>query len=221
MDRIDDLDRGQDMEVVIAAGTVPGSLDVTPITTRDKPRFQDLKFGNLSKYAISVAIKLSRNGEIGRDIAQDAMVKVVKYYEAQFKGDSDIKRWIYKIVFNEYLQRLRVARLRGEYWCQMNEWELVNLRDTDLDPESQLISQHSCAAIMQAVESNTSGEKIVPSRRACREVFELVLQGDSPTSAIQIIADRHKMNISALRNAYYRLRRELCSNFDRITTSKS
>jgi len=61
-------------------------------------RYKDLVF--------SLALKMLKNREEAEEISQDAFIKVYKSLH-KFKGDSKFSTWIYKVVYNSCLDRLK------------------------------------------------------------------------------------------------------------------
>jgi len=61
-------------------------------------RYKDLVF--------SLALKMLKNREEAEEISQDAFIKVYKSLH-KFKGDSKFSTWIYKVVYNSCLDRIK------------------------------------------------------------------------------------------------------------------
>ena len=61
-------------------------------------RYKDLVF--------SLSLKMLKNREEAEEISQDAFIKVYKSLH-KFKGDSKFSTWIYKVVYNSCLDRLK------------------------------------------------------------------------------------------------------------------
>ena len=70
-------------------------------------------FGQLiqkhEKYAYTLAFRILKNQEEAEEAAQDAFMKV--YYSLNsFEGKSKFTTWLYKIIYNEALGRLRKSK---------------------------------------------------------------------------------------------------------------
>ncbi|HMC01482.1 MAG TPA: RNA polymerase sigma factor [Flavobacteriaceae bacterium] len=61
-------------------------------------RYKDLVF--------SLALRMLKNREEAEEVSQDAFIKIYKSLH-KFKGDSKLSTWIYKIVYNSCLDRLK------------------------------------------------------------------------------------------------------------------
>ena len=61
-------------------------------------RYKDMVF--------SVALKMLRNREEAEEVAQDAFVKAYKKLN-KFKGDSKFSTWLYRVVYNTCLDRIK------------------------------------------------------------------------------------------------------------------
>ena len=60
--------------------------------------------------AFTLALKLMKNREDAEEVAQDAFVKAYKNI-GQFEGKSKFSTWLYTIVYNTALTRLRKKQL--------------------------------------------------------------------------------------------------------------
>jgi RNA polymerase sigma-70 factor, ECF subfamily len=60
---------------------------------------------------LSMALRFLRNREDAEEVTQDVLVKVCQKI-ADFRGDSALSSWIYRISFNTVMTRLRGPRLR-------------------------------------------------------------------------------------------------------------
>ena len=61
-------------------------------------RYKDMVF--------SLALKMLRNREEAEEVAQDAFIKAYKKLN-KFKGDSKFSTWLYKVVYNTCLDRIK------------------------------------------------------------------------------------------------------------------
>ena len=82
---------------------------------------------------LAVAIRMTRNAEIARDVVQNAFEKVLLHGD-RFAGESRVSTWLHRIVVNEALMCLRAARRRGEQPGTADGREIEQLRDPAADP---------------------------------------------------------------------------------------
>lgn len=59
-----------------------------------------------SRYAFSIAIKIVKNREDAEEVVQDSFVKAFRALR-NFNGEGKFSTWLYKIVFNTALTRIR------------------------------------------------------------------------------------------------------------------
>lgn len=89
----------------------------TQMTTNDeKDLIEQIINGNTKAFSVlvnrykdlvfSLALRMLNNREEAEEIAQDVFIKVYKSLH-KFKGDSKLSTWIYKIVYNSCLDRLK------------------------------------------------------------------------------------------------------------------
>ncbi len=69
------------------------------------------------KYVFTLALRILKNREEAEEAAQDAFIKAFHSLKT-FEGNSKFTTWLYKIVYNESLGRLRKAK---NYTIQLDE----------------------------------------------------------------------------------------------------
>jgi len=62
------------------------------------------------KLAYNVALQLTENREDAEEVAQDAFVKAYQALDT-YKGDSKFSTWLYRIVYNTAISRMRKKKL--------------------------------------------------------------------------------------------------------------
>lgn len=72
------------------------------------------------KQAYNIAYGFLDNHEQSEDVAQESFVRVFKSI-ASFRGDSEFSTWLYRIVTNLSLNRLKVERRRNAREVRQNE----------------------------------------------------------------------------------------------------
>ncbi|ETN96032.1 RNA polymerase sigma-70 factor, ECF subfamily [Zhouia amylolytica] len=139
-----------------------------------------LAFSNLvEKYqdmVFSIAFKLLRNREEAEDAAQDAFVKC--YHSLpKFKGEAKFSSWLYRIVYNTSLDRLKANKksLGDMVVDEISEGELESVETT----LNYIEGKERSAIIKAAVEKLPSEEQVLIllyyfEELSLREITEVV-----------------------------------------------
>tara|TARA_R110002020_G_scaffold269065_5_gene484366 strand:+ start:275 stop:850 length:576 start_codon:yes stop_codon:yes gene_type:complete len=108
------------------------------------------------KYAFTLAMRILKNREEAEEATQDAFLKAFHGLKT-FEGNSKFTTWLYKIIYNEALGRLRKSKVHN---VELNEVEelasdsiayLDGLKSLQLQERKELIKQGLDA--MKPVES--------------------------------------------------------------------
>lgn len=78
---------------------------IAAVKSGDRQAFGPLVLKHQS-FAYTLALRILKNKEDAKEVAQDAFIKIYHHLH-QFEGKSSFKTWLYKIVFNESLYKLR------------------------------------------------------------------------------------------------------------------
>ena len=89
--------------------------------------------------AYTLALRIVRNPQDAEEIAQDAFVKAYNSL-SKFKGDSKFSTWLYKIIYNTSVSKLRKKEIKtvsidnrkheGIYYSeQQDNFNTINLND--------------------------------------------------------------------------------------------
>ncbi|MGD1945661.1 MAG: RNA polymerase sigma factor [Croceivirga sp.] len=79
--------------------------DIAAILSGDTQEFSRL-VDSYKNVVFTVALRMMKNREEAEEVAQDTFIKVYKSL-LQFKGDSKLSTWIYRITYNTCLDRLK------------------------------------------------------------------------------------------------------------------
>jgi len=82
--------------------------NVQLIVSGDSQEFSKL-VDDYKNLVFTVALRMLKNTEEAEEIAQDTFIKVFKSIKS-FKGDSKFSTWIYRIAYNNCLDRLKKIR---------------------------------------------------------------------------------------------------------------
>jgi RNA polymerase sigma-70 factor (ECF subfamily) len=112
--------------------------------------------GRYKDFVFTLSLKMLQNREEAEEAAQDTFVKIYKSL-ARFKGESKFSTWIYKITYNNCLDRLKKQK-RNRPMVAINEYtehevkSLMNVLDTIEENERQQMIK-SCLDLLPAEES--------------------------------------------------------------------
>jgi RNA polymerase sigma-70 factor, ECF subfamily len=109
-----------------------------------------------------LAFRYLRNKEDAEEVTQDVLFKVYRKV-GEFRGDSALSSWIYRITFNTAMSRLRTAKYRR---AQVDEPQLVTLEGGD--------DQGKTVPAEIADWSNMADERLLRSQLR-RRVFRAIL----------------------------------------------
>jgi RNA polymerase sigma-70 factor (ECF subfamily) len=104
----------------------------------------------------SLSLKMLQNREEAEEAAQDTFIKIYKSL-GRFKGDSKFSTWIYKITYNNCLDRLKKQK-RSRAIVSINEFtehevkSLMNVLDTIEESERKQMMQ-DCLNLLPAEEN--------------------------------------------------------------------
>ena len=111
-------------------------------------RYKDLVF--------TLSLKMLQNREEAEEAAQDTFVKIYKSLD-KFKGESKLSSWIYKICYNNCLDRLKKQKTKRPV-LPINEFtehkvkSLINILDTIEENERKQMIK-SCLDLLPAEDS--------------------------------------------------------------------
>lgn len=100
------------------------------------------------KQAYNIAYSFMKNHDDAEDIAQDALVRAYRSLNS-FRGDSEFSTWLYRIILNLSLTRLKQKKTKAT--CELSQIEPNNnLSDDNPNYFSQIdISMHIEKALQQ------------------------------------------------------------------------
>ena len=98
----------------------------------DTAAFDDV-VENYSGFAYNVAFRMLRNSQDAEDAVQEAFISAFKSFST-FKGQSKVSTWLYRIVVNVCLMKIRKDKTRAKYLSD-TALEDNDLRDWTNDPQ--------------------------------------------------------------------------------------
>jgi len=108
----------------------PGAADLEQQFTEIVEQYSDL--------AYSVAFRMLRNAEDAEDAVQEAYISAFKAL-SNFKGQSKLSTWLYRIVVNACLMKIRKDKSRSKYISE-NLFDDALVYDQKNDPEDAAVN---------------------------------------------------------------------------------
>ncbi|OEK02389.1 hypothetical protein BFP97_13030 [Roseivirga sp. 4D4] len=109
--------------------------------------------------AFTLAMKLMKNREDAEEVAQDAFLKAYKSIH-QFEGNSKFSTWLYTIVYNTALTRLRKKKLQTTDLDFHQEENLASYSESDKEWHRLQKSERS-GYIKEALELLSTEDQVV------------------------------------------------------------
>jgi len=104
--------------------------------------FSDAAFAQIvedhADLAYNVAYRMLRNVEDAEDAVQEAFISAYRSF-SKFKGQSKVSTWIYRIVVNSCLMKIRKEKSRSKYLSETGYNDAV-VPDWGNDPEKAAVN---------------------------------------------------------------------------------
>ncbi len=172
---------------------------IKSIAGQDQQAFQEL-YTLYSSKVYNTAISYAQNPADAEEITQDVFVKIHKY-AAQFKGESSVGTWIYRIVVNTSLNHLKKKKR-----FSFLSFGQTETHPSDFDhPGILLENKENARYLFQSIDTLPESQKTAfilsfveeLPRQEVADVMELSLK------AVESLLQRAKKNLrDKLENAY-------------------
>ena len=143
-----------------------------------------------SDFAYNVAFRMMRNVEDAEDAVQEAFISAYRAFPT-FKGQSKLSTWLYRIVVNACLMKIRKEKSRAKYIIQ-TDYNDGLVQDWGNDPEREAIN----GELRERVESQL--QLLSPDLRAA------VVLRDVQGLSTQEAAETLKLSIAAFKSRVHR-----------------
>lgn len=140
-------------------------------------------------FAYNVAYRMLHNVEDAEDAVQEAFISAYRAFP-RFKGESKVSTWLYRIVVNSCLMKIRKEKSRAKYMIQTGYNDDI-AHDWTADPEQAAIS----GELRDVVESELA--KLTPELRATvvmRDVQGLSTEESAETLGLSITAFKSRLH---------------------------
>ncbi len=145
-----------------------------------------------SDLAYSVAFRMLRNAEDAEDAVQEAYISAFKALP-RFKGQSKLSTWLYRIVVNACLMKIRKDKSRAKYLSE-KEYDDAIVYDWKNDPEEAAVNSE----LRSTLESGL--DLLSPDLRAAVVLRDI--QGLSTEEASEALA----ISVASLKSRLHRAR---------------
>ena len=153
-----------------------------------------------STFAYNVAFRMLRNEADAEDAVQDAFISAYRAYP-RFKGGSKVSTWLYRIVVNSCLMKIRKDKSRASKLVAQEGYEDAPAIDMGADPERSAVNSDLRDAIAAGLQA------LSPDLRAA--VILRDVQGLSSEEAAAVLNIAVPSLKSRLHRARLRLRKHL------------
>jgi len=202
------------------------NLEQVASATSVEPRVQDGQFIERLKRGESAAFetlvsersgeiygllyRMTENPEEARDLTQETFLRAFQSIRS-FRGDSDLRTWIYRIAINQ-------ARNRWRWWRRRRRDSTVSIDSTDENGKPALVATLK-AENVQSPEQNTLAherERILRNAlKGLRRVYrETVILRDIEGFAYEEIAVALDISVGTVKSRLARGRQELRSKLE-------
>ncbi len=164
----------------------------------DQYAFKKL-FQKYQDYVFNICYRMTGNRHDAEDTTQDVFIKIF-HSIGNFRGDSAVKSWIYRIAVNACLNRERRRKLTS--WVSldflMNGRTEFQPRDESSSPDINLEQAERERIVQQAIQSLPSRQKtaLVLQRYDDLSYQQIAEIMETTTSAVESLIHRAKENLS-------------------------
>jgi RNA polymerase sigma-70 factor (ECF subfamily) len=148
---------------------------------------------------------LTENSEEARDLTQETFLRAFQSIN-HFRGDSDLKTWIYRIAINQ-------ARNRWRWWRRRRRDSTVSIDSTDVDGRQSLVATLRSDSSSDPEQDTLAHERERALRKALsglRQVYrEAVILRDIEGFAYEEIAATLEISVGTVKSRLARGRQEL------------
>ncbi len=149
--------------------------------------------------------RLTENSEEARDLTQETFLRAFQSID-HFRGDADVKTWIYRIAINQ-------ARNRWRWWRRRRRDSTVSIDSTDVDGRPTLVAALKANSSSDPEQETLARERESALRTALgsvRQVYrEAVVLRDIEGFSYEEIAATLEISIGTVKSRLARGRQEL------------
>jgi RNA polymerase sigma-70 factor (ECF subfamily) len=200
--------RGQELEQVAAAPSADARVAVEAQFIERLRSGEEAAFNRLvserSSDVYALLYRLTEDAEEARDLTQETFLRIFQSID-RFRGDADLKTWIYRIAINQ-------ARNRWRWWRRRRREATISL-DARSDRDEQPLSARLRDASVNPEQETLARERETRLRRALislgRSHREVVVLRDVEGLSYEEIAATLEISIGTVKSRLSRGRQEL------------
>lgn len=174
------------------------------LRARDMAAF-DLFVNERSAEVYSLLYRLTEDAEEARDLTQETFLRAFKHIDS-FRGDADLKTWLYRIAINQ-------ARNRWRWWKRRKKDSIISLDISDRDddePLSARISSNNERDPEQNLLARERETALLKALKTLKQDFrEAVILRDIEGLSYEEIADTLEISVGTVKSRIARGRLEL------------
>ena len=181
-------------------------LNIASLKSQDQREFNKLVL-HLEHKVFNLAAHLLNNKSDAEDATQEVFI-IVYQSLPQFKGNSKISTWIYRIAVNKCKEiiRYKTRNKRFGILIGLNDRTSLTISSKDQTPEEKLFSDERTNELLSAIESLSETQKIAYtmynmedfSYKEIAEIMQLSL------SSVESLIFRAKKNLKSKLEIYFK-----------------
>jgi RNA polymerase sigma-70 factor, ECF subfamily len=190
-----------------ARSELPGSSAearfIERLKTGDAQAFDDFVI-RYSQNVFALLIRLTEDEEEARDLTQETFLRALKAIK-NFRGDADLKTWLYRIAVNE-------SRNRFRWWKRRNKSSMISL-DAEMNSSEKSLHETISDESENAEMATLRRERERALRRALSELptnfREVIILRDIEGLTYEEVAVALETNVGTIKSRIARGREEL------------
>lgn len=182
------------------------SLNIVALRTKDRREFEKLVF-QFEKQVFNLAAYLLNNKSDAEDATQEVFILVYQSLP-QFKGDSKVSTWIYRITVNKCKEIIRHKSRKKRFGILVDLYERTNfnLVSKEHSPEEKLCQDERSNKLLSAIESLPENQRIAYTLYnmedfSYKEIAELM---QISVSSVESYIFRAKKNLKTKLEVYFK-----------------
>lgn len=182
---------------------------INRLRNKDEEAFRII-FNDNHKKVVNACYRLVNDIDTAEDITQDVFIKVF-YSIEQFRGDSQLSTWIYRIAITKSLDYLRAQKRKKrlailKYFSGNEEKQIEIEAPEDQRPDLLIDNSERMKVLNEAINSLPENQRIAFSLSKYDEIStkEIAEVLTTTVSAVESLIHRAKKNLEKKLFNYYR-----------------
>ena len=177
-------------------------LNIVALKSQDQKEFEKLVI-HFEKRVLNLSAYLLNNKFEAEDATQEVFISVFQSLP-QFKGDSKLSTWIYRIAVNKCREQIRHKTRKKRFGILIDLYERTNLNliSKDKTPEEKLFQDERTNTLMAAIESLPETQRIAYTMHNLEDF------------SYKEIAELLEVSISSVESLIFRAKKKLKSKLE-------